>query len=308
MSYALRLEGVTKTYGLVKKFAALDGLSFSVPKGSICGLVGPNGAGKTTTFSVISGFLPPDAGTVDILGEGPFDPQRLKGRLGVLPQDADIGLRHTPREFLEHLGRLQGLSMQVAKAEAARLLQQLGLSDRADHRLSSLSHGMRRRVAVATALIGDPELVVLDEPTSGLDPKQVQVLRAFLAGQRGARTLLISSHNLAELELICDYVVFLNDGKCTREGPTAEITGRGQIVAWCLGPVALDLAPLMEALPEHGFYRDGEELVHEAPGAADLDAASLIIAGELVRQGVPIRGVRRGHSLERAFLSGEASA
>ena len=107
MSHALRLHEITKRFG---RHVALDNLSFEIPEGAICGLVGPNGAGKTTAFSVVSGYLQPDEGRVDILGQGPFDPYALKGRLGVLPQDAILPDRHTPRELLTHLARLQGES------------------------------------------------------------------------------------------------------------------------------------------------------------------------------------------------------
>src|SRR5690606_2211243 len=149
---------------------ALDGLSFRVPRGVIAGLVGPNGAGKTTCFAAAAGYVRVDRGSVDLLGGGPFDAARHSGRLGVLPQDAELPLQHAPRELLEHLGRLQGIPAPAARAEADRLIAIVRLSDRARHRIVSLSHGMRRRVAVATALIGNPELVLLDEPTSGLDP------------------------------------------------------------------------------------------------------------------------------------------
>lgn len=304
MNAALRLEGVDKSYGLLRKYKALDGLTFSVPRGSICGLIGPNGAGKTTTFSVLCGFLPADSGVVDVLGEGPFDPMRHKGRVGVLPQDADIGLRQTPRELLEHLGRLQGLPAAEARSEGARLLEQLNLGPRAGHPLATLSHGMRRRVAVAMALIGSPELVLLDEPTSGLDPRQNQDLRALLFGLKGRCTLVISSHVLAELELLCDYVVMVDRGRCVRAGRTEEVTAQRQQEVWTLGPGTFDLEPLRSRLPGHTFSLDGAELSHEAPVDVDLDETSVVIAGEIARQALPLRGLRRGHSLERAFLGG----
>ena len=299
---ALSMRGVRKSYGRLQSKVALAGLDLAVPTGSICAFIGPNGAGKTTAFSVVCGYLRPDAGQVDILGEGPFEAARFKGRLGVLPQDAELGLRHTPLEFLEHLGRLQGMSGRAARSGAKRLLERLNLGDRERDYIGVLSHGMRRRVAVASALLGEPELVLLDEPMSGLDPEQVASLRSFLGEQRGRRTLLISSHNLAELDLLCDHTILLDRGRCTFSGPIGALTGRDLQAQWLLGPGLLDLSVLRAQLPAHSFELVGELLIQEAPSAQELDASSLVIAGILAAAGIPIRELRRGKSLERGYL------
>ncbi|MFT4624670.1 MAG: ABC-2 type transport system ATP-binding protein [Myxococcota bacterium] len=301
MSVALRFESVDKRYTR-RGPKALDGCSFEVPVGTVCGLVGPNGAGKTTAFSVVSGFLSPDGGRVDILGEAGFDPWRLRGRLGVLPQDAQLPSRHTPIELLVHLGRLQGLAG-AAWAEARRVLELVRLQDRMASAIGSLSHGMRRRVAVASALIGQPELILLDEPLAGLDPVQAHSLRDVLAGLGATSTLVVSSHNLAELERICDWVVMLDAGRCLRAGPLAEVTGRRGVMVWELAGVA-PLEALAEAVPGHTWRVDGDRWVQEAPPGVDLDAASLAVLRVFVAHGVAVRGMQRGVSLEASFLEG----
>lgn len=298
---ALRFNGVRKRYGRRGPWA-LDGLTFEIPRGCIAGFVGHNGAGKTTAFSVVSGYLRPDEGEVDILGSGPFDPHRLKGVLGVLPQDAELPDRHTPRELLRHLGRLQGMSAAAAATETDRVLELVRLGDRLNHRISTLSHGMRRRVAVASALCGSPQLVLLDEPLAGLDPVQAHALRDALADLRGIQTLVVSSHNLAELERLCDWVVMLNQGKCVRQGTVAEVTGVGEVVHWELGGGEVPLDELARRLPAHSFTLEDRRLVQEGPAGSDLDAASVEVMAALAAAAVPVRGVTRGMGLERRFI------
>ena len=275
-----------------------------MPRGSLAGFVGPNGAGKTTTFSVVSGFLQPDAGEVDILGEGSFSPHRFKGRLGVLPQDAELPDRHSPAELLIHLARLQGLSAREARREADRLIDLVRLTDRRDARIASLSHGMRRRVAVASALCGSPELVLLDEPMAGLDPSQAHSLRERLVELRGRQTLVISSHDLGEIERMCDWTIMVRLGRCLREGPTAELVGATEISRWDLGGAAVDVDALAARVPGARFTQvDGALEVHAS--ADQLDAATLAVIDALHAARVPLRGMSRGIGLERRFLADE---
>ena len=303
-SDALRFVDITKRFGAT---TALDRFTARFPKGSLCAMVGPNGAGKTTAFSLVGGFLHADDGALDVLGYDKVDPFALKGRVGILPQDADLGDRHTPVELLRHLGRLQGMGRGESRREANRVLELVLLGDRRAKRIGTLSHGMRRRVAVASALLGDPELVLLDEPTAGLDPVQASSLRTVLERRRPGQTVVISSHNLQELERICDWVVMLDQGRCVREGAMAEVTGRGQVVEWAVGPGEVPVAALLGALPdEHRFEVEDGLVRHHAPDGTDLDAVSLVVAGALVAAGVPIREVRRGVGLEERFLADQA--
>ncbi len=301
MTDALTFDGVVKTYGWRGR-RALDGLTFRAPRGCVVGLVGPNGAGKTTAFSIAAGFLRPDQGTVRILGEESFDPWRLKSRFGVLPQDAELPDRHTPVELLEHLARLQGMSGREARKEAERVLAEVLLTGRIRDRVASLSHGMRRRVAVASALLGSPELVLLDEPMSGLDPVQAASLRDVLSNLRGRTTVVISSHDLAEVERLSDWVVMIAAGRCVGEGTVHALTGRDEVVHWTLA-AEVPLDTLRIALPGHDLTAEGVILTQRATSVADLDRGALALMGELARLGVPVREVRRGVGLEKRFLA-----
>ena len=304
---ALSVVGLKKRYGRRAPWA-LDGLSCAFPKGSLCGLVGPNGAGKTTLFSVICGFLPPDEGAVNLLGEGAFDPIRFKGRVGILPQDALLPERFNPRDFLRFMAMLQGHDDAQSRRYADEALESVDLTQKADDLIASLSHGMRRRLATASALLGRPELVLLDEPTAGLDPAQAKGLREQLLKRRGSSTIVVSSHNLDELERICDWVTFIDHGRCVREGTLDAMTRSGQPLRWLLGPGEAPLAALREALPEHSFslssQGDDQVLDHRVPDGEDPDAASLRVMALLAGAGVPLRELRRGRSLEESFMEG----
>ncbi len=287
--FALVLDGVSKRYG---KREALSGLSLSVPRGSVCGLVGPNGAGKTTAMSIAAGFLLPDEGGVNLLGMGPFDPEKHRGRVGILPQDADLPPASTPFQLLLVWARLQGLGGGQALLAVQNALRAVKLWDRAHSRTGTLSHGMRRRVTVASALLGDPELVMLDEPTSGLDPAQAVALREVIARERGRRTVLVSSHNLLEMEALCDHVVFIDGGRCVGQGAMTRITLRDR-------EVRIRLAP---PLPPGRSQAVVLTLTPEDPRS--LEEATSQLLSELLSEGALIAEVRQGETLENRYLAG----
>jgi ABC-type multidrug transport system ATPase subunit len=301
---ALRFAGVTKRWpgGAV----GLDALTFSVPRGAVAGFVGPNGAGKTTTFSLLAGFLTADAGEIEVLGRPLADPWLRKGGLGLLPQDAELPLRHTPRELLAHLARLSGLRGSAVSASVERALADVALTDRADHRIATLSHGMRRRAAIATALVGDPPLIVLDEPTAGLDPMQARALREALLARRGSGTLILSSHNLDELERICDHVVMIDAGRCVAEGPLHEVTGRS---ARCLLGVD-DVVAACRAIEATGRRAHAADLGVEATLRSDesTDVGTQAILRALLDAGVIVRSLQPGVSLEARFFESSLKA
>jgi len=296
---ALTLEGVEKSYGKLK---ALNGLTLSIPKGVICGLVGPNGAGKTTTYGVVGGLVQPDSGRIDILGSGPFEPRRHRGRVTLLPQDCALN-PHTPvRDLLRFYARLQGMTAGEANREADQALDQVALSDRAGSKIRQLSHGMRRRVAVAQALLGSPELVLLDEPTSGLDPELVARMREIFTAQRGRCTLVISSHVLVELEAVCDHVIFMEAGRCVSSGSLMDLTGQRSAVRVLLeSPV--DLAALRAALPGVTAREDGAELTLVVPDGESVSAFNRRALAALLALEAEIVELRRGRSLESAWLA-----
>ncbi len=297
MSFALRLTGVKKAYG---RNQALAGLDLEIPKGVVCGLVGPNGAGKTTTFGVVGGVLEPDEGSVDLLGLGPFDPALHGGRVTLLPQDCELNPHTSVGDLLVFYGRLQGMSRDRARKEAERCLDLVDLGERRQHGIKQLSHGMRRRVAVAQALLGEPELVLLDEPTSGLDPDQVVRLRDVFRAQRGQRTLIISSHILSELEAACDFVVMMELGRRVLQGSMEEVTRVGHRVTY-VHRGELDLGALRGALPDLSVELDGVLVVQGPPGV-EVGAINRAVLPWLLAHDVEVLEVRRGQSLEQRWL------
>jgi ABC-2 type transport system ATP-binding protein len=190
---------------------ALHDINFELAAGEPIGLVGPNGAGKTTLLNILSGFLHPTSGSVSLFGHPPGAAQ-LIGKVSALPQDARLDPSFTIAEQLIFYARLQGLTRQQANLEASRVLEDVSLTDIAHEKPLALSHGMAKRVAIAQALIGKPALVLLDEPTAGLDPINVRTVRTIIADQSSATTFIISSHDLSELDRLCQRILLLEKG------------------------------------------------------------------------------------------------
>ena len=205
----LNCQGLTKQYGNLKALRSID---LSLEVGAPIALIGPNGAGKTTFFSIICGFLRPSSGSVEVLGCNSGS-SSLHGRLSALPQDANLDPRFSIGHQLRLFAQLQGFSSAQSKTEAMRVLEQVGLPETYTMKPEALSHGMRKRVLFAQALMGKPELILLDEPTAGLDPPNVKVMRGLIADAASSATFIISSHNLDELEKVCSSVVHLEKGK-----------------------------------------------------------------------------------------------
>ena len=211
--FALETRNLVKCYG---RRRVLDGFTLAVPRGAVLGLVGANGAGKTTWMMTAAGLLRPASGTIDMLGDGPFNAAVHAGRFALLPQDSELPLEATPMGLFYRFGRLQGLSSEAARRSACDVLKAVNLADRAKSSIRSLSHGMRTRVRVAQCFLGNPELVLLDEPLNGLDPLEADRLRRFIRVCAGKQTIVISSHNLHDVEQLCTHVAFVEDGRVVR--------------------------------------------------------------------------------------------
>ena len=300
MTAAIALANVTHAYGTRP---ALSGVNLQVAEGQCFGLIGPNGAGKTTTFSLLCGFLRPTSGSVQVWGVDPSAPNALRGRLGALPQDSELPGTLRVADFLEGLARLQGLGR--PDLAAADVLAQVSLSDQARTPCAALSHGMAKRVNLAQALLGSPPLLILDEPTAGLDPKLAASVRDLVAGLKGRCTVVISSHNLAELEQLCDAAAVLDRGRVVASGPMSELTGakaefRIDIAS---GHVPLDELRLLSGVQDVARDASGWLVVRHA--SKDVLAEDVIsgVLLKLLRDGVKVRGVARGHSLEKTVLS-----
>lgn len=222
----IELMGVEKTFRdfwLRPTVKAVDGLDLAVRRGEVFGLLGPNGSGKSTTVKMILGLLAPSAGKVSLFGLSPSSPS-ARARLGYLPELSYLHPFLTARETLRYYAGLCNLDRATTRERIRELLEMVGLADVADRAVGGFSKGMARRVALASALVGKPELLVLDEPTSGLDPvstNEVKTLVKTLAA--GGMTVLMTSHLLGDAEETCDRVAILNHGKSVAEGRVSDL-------------------------------------------------------------------------------------
>jgi ABC-type multidrug transport system ATPase subunit len=208
MSTLITANGLSKYYGAKH---ALNNVNFEIQKGAPVALVGPNGAGKTTLFSLLCGYITPSSGSLNILGHTPGSAQ-LFNQLSALPQDAQLDPRFNIDKQLSFYAKLQGFSTKQSQIEALRVLDLVGLKEVAAHRAGDLSHGMKKRVTIAQALIGEPKIVMLDEATAGLDPIHAREVRTLVSDLSEQATFILSSHDLTELERLCSQVLHLNNG------------------------------------------------------------------------------------------------
>lgn len=209
MSVIIDVKHVSKRYG---DKLALNDVQFCLEKGAPVALVGPNGAGKTTLFSLLCGYMQPSSGTISVLGHSPGS-SALFSRLSALPQDAQLDPRFSIATQLNFYARLQGMSGKHAKRDTARVLEMVALTDASNSQPSELSHGMRKRATIAQALLGSPDIVMLDEATAGLDPANAKEIRAIVSEQASEVNFILSSHDLSELERLCDQVLYLEAGQ-----------------------------------------------------------------------------------------------
>jgi ABC-2 type transport system ATP-binding protein len=208
---AIELDGVRKEFGDV---TAVDGVDLTVPDGSIYGFLGPNGAGKSTTINMLLDFVRPTSGEVRVLGRNAqSDSVRIRERLGVLPEGFDVYDRLTGRKHVEF-----AVESKKADADPDAVLERVGLSDAIDRKAGGYSKGMRQRLALGMALVGDPDLLILDEPSSGLDPAGAKEMREIVReeAERGT-TVFFSSHVLGQVEAVCDRVGIMREGRLVAE-------------------------------------------------------------------------------------------
>lgn len=254
----LELDGLRRTFGDV---VAVDGLSFSVPAGSLFGFIGRNGAGKTTTMRIVCGLLAADAGTVTWNG-APVD-ARMRERIGYMPEERGLYPKMRVRDQLEYLGVLHGLSHVQARAAAMLWLERLGLGERAQDRVEQLSQGNQQRVQLAAALVHGPELLVLDEPFAGLDPIVTDLLAGVLREQAASGAgVLFSSHQLELVEHVCEAVAIIDRGSLVACGAVDELRAAGPRL------VRVDVR---DAAPDWPDAVDGVEVVERAADGIVLE-------------------------------------
>jgi ABC-2 type transport system ATP-binding protein len=215
---------------LTKRFArheAVRGINFSVEPGEIVGFLGPNGAGKTTTLRMLTGYLPPTSGSARVAGFDIFRQSiEARRRIGYMPENVPLYEEMRVREYLKFRGQIKGLSGGDLRRRVGEVIDTCGLSGVHRKMIKTLSKGYRQRVGLADALVHDPELLILDEPTNGLDPNQIRQIRELISHLGTAHTVLISTHILSEVEMICNRVIIIDNGRIKAADTPANLIGQ----------------------------------------------------------------------------------
>jgi ABC-2 type transport system ATP-binding protein len=269
---AISVSGLTKRYGA---HTAVQPLDLELPAGVVAGFVGPNGAGKTTTMAMLLGLVRPSGGTGTVLGAPITDPAAYLPRVGALIESP---------AFYPSLSGADNLAMFATvaghpTAEIPALLAAVGLAGRGDDRYRRYSLGMKQRLGIAAALLGDPELLILDEPANGLDPEGVQEMRGLIGRLAGSgRTVLVSSHDLSELEQVCDWLVLIDSGRSLYQGPTRDLLDSAATGLMVAAQDPVHHTVLREVLVGHGHRVElaDDRLLVRLDGADAVDAAAKV--------------------------------
>lgn len=292
----IQCQSLFKRYGSA---VALDNLDLNLSAGEPVALIGPNGAGKTTLMSLLCGFVKPSSGSIRIFGHAP-GAAALSGQLAALPQDALLDPRLNVGRQLRFFARLQGLRASKAEAEVLRVLDTVTMRDSMNTRPSELSHGMRKRIAIAQSLIGSPSLVLLDEPTAGIDPPNAKMIRELVREQSSNTTFMVSSHNLDELERLCSTVIYLEQGQLISHGPIDDgdgVVDNGVLTLRTGSELPDTFISLCEQLPSVervSRTAQGDYLIHSYN---DMQA-SVAVLQLMSENNLRYRQLSRGRSLE----------
>ncbi|MFN8531714.1 MAG: ABC transporter ATP-binding protein [Anaerolineae bacterium] len=241
---------------------AVKGVSFEAHPGQVTGFLGPNGAGKTTTMRMLTGYMPPTSGSAKVAGYDVFDQSlQVRQHVGYLPENVPLYRDMTTRGYLQYVGEIRGV--RKLRVRTDEVLERVGLANRANSRIRTLSKGMKQRVGLAQALLHNPDVLILDEPTIGLDPYQVLELRSLVRDLGRDHTLLFSTHILSEAEQVCDNVVIINQGEIIAKGSPAELRAElargGRIV-----------------VRVEGDAQAAASVVRDVPGVADASVDALL--------------------------------
>ena len=304
----IEVERLEKSYGFAR---ALKGISFTVQKGEVVGFLGPNGAGKSTTMKILTGYLLPDGGKETVAG---FDvvgaSLDVRRRIGYLPESTPLYGDLTVGAYLDFVADIKGVGRSQRRARVAEVMDRCFVTEVQGRLIAKLSKGYRQRVGLAQALLGDPEVLILDEPTIGLDPRQIAEIRALIRSLAGQHTVILSTHILPEVSMVCDGIIIINRGRIVAQGTQDELVAQvfpaARVELEVAGAPAAAVAAAVRAVPgvvgvEPRPARDGvAALVIETTRESDVRAELV----ELVRQ----RGWRLlelhqvGLSLEEVFI------
>ena len=286
----IEVRNLTKRYG---RLTAVDDLSFVAQPGHVTGFLGPNSAGKTTTMRILLGLVEPDGGAAAILGRRYRD---LADRSHMVGAALEASSFHPGRTARDHL-RVRALTGRIGKARIDEVLDLVELSGAAGRRISGFSLGMRQRLGLAGALLGDPQILILDEPANGLDPEGIRWLRGFLRGLAGeGRTVLVSSHVLAEAAQTVDHVVVIDHGRLVTQSPLADLTAQAAPVVRIRTPDPAGLQAIVNADGGHARVTDGDQV--EVTGSTPARVGALA-----ARDSIPIvESITEHASLEDVFF------
>jgi ABC-2 type transport system ATP-binding protein len=304
----IEVKGLARRYGSTR---ALIDLSFKVAKGEVVGFLGPNGAGKSTTMKILTCSLAPTAGTASVGGFDILDnPIDVRRQIGFMPEHVALYTDQPVIGYLRFVADIKGVARGKVASHIDGIIGQTGLEEVRHKLVGNLSHGFRKRVGLAQALISDPDVLILDEPTSGLDPHQIVEIRQLIQGFRGQRTVLLSSHILSEVSAICERVLILDKGRLVGEesadglakagaGTSAQAT-RTVVLSW-----DGDRAPVADAL---ALVTGVDEVVITADGAEVIIAGNPVevrpkLVASVLQAGGLLQNIQdKGPSLEDLFL------
>jgi ABC-2 type transport system ATP-binding protein len=306
----ISVEGLTKDYGTTH---ALQGLSFEVPRGQVVGFLGPNGAGKSTTMRILAGYATPTAGTARIAGmDVTVDSIATRRMLGYLPENNPLYEEMIVVEFLDFVAQVRGIPATDRRARMKNAAERCGLVSVIGKKIVELSKGFRQRVGLAQAILHNPDLLILDEPTSGLDPNQIAEIRSLIKELGEAKTVILCTHILSEVQTTCNRVLIINEGKLVADDtPEHLTTGQGGTVQVVLASrfggtlQPAEVRPLLERIPGVSAVEPGQG---EGPGTlgfvlryTDEDPRRGLFEAA-VKNNLLILEVRRKHvSLEETF-------
>ena len=220
----IQVDHLTKRYGPI---TAIQDVSFSVERGAIVGFLGPNGAGKSTTMKILSGFMPATGGVAQVAGYDVFRQSlEMRRRIGYLPENAPLYADLSVRTYLDFVAEVKGVARASRKARVAEVMERCFVTDMGQRLIGKLSKGYRQRVGLAQALLGDPEVLILDEPTIGLDPRQIAEIRALIRSLAGQHTVILSTHILPEVQMVCDRVIIINRGRIVAQGTKEDLVAQ----------------------------------------------------------------------------------
>ena len=299
----IQVEGLTRYYG---DYKAIDRLSFHTEPGEIVGFLGPNGAGKTTTMRILTGYMPPNEGKATIAGYDVFEQSlEVRRQVGYLPETVPLYKELSAWDYVDYMAALHGMSGKKKSDRVGEVLEMVGMIDRADSMVDSLSKGMRQRIGLAQALVHSPRVLILDEPTIGLDPRQVREVRDLIRTLGEGCTVLLSTHILSEVSQLCSRILIINKGQIVAEDSPETLAKRMEgairFSVRVRGATPAEVAKTVKALKnvsEVHLLEDGVEVMSRG----DDDARPAVAAAIVKKSWDLIEMKSAGMSLEDIFL------